>query len=511
MVKLYIKNYLFIRYKNIFILIIMTNILVTTAISYSNGKPHIGHLYESILSDFIKNTFFILDNNVKLLTGTDEHGKKIQETSKIEKISEIELCTKYSNIFKTMNNKLQTKYDYFIRTTNEIHKDFVIKSVKQSINNNNIYLSKYEGWYDVKEECYITELNAKINNYINPLTNKSYEKVSEETYMFKLTKYKDLILEIIKTNNKIIPNKFNNELINRVNNEEFTDLSITRTTFDWGIKFPTNEKHVLYVWFDALLNYDIGNDILFSFNETKKYHLIGKDIIWFHSVIYPAILKSIDKTFDDRTLLVHGHILDEKGIKMSKSLGNVIDVDWLLDNYPLEAVRFYLINETILGSDILFSVNNLKETYNNILLKSFGNLFQRLYKLLKPIQVELNNYIDSNNDKVKEIKTKYYNDVNIFTSNFNFQEYKKIMNYLLDYSNKELTDKMPWKTHDIDTFFQIILHFNCACSMMYAIIPNKVLSLCELIGWSINNLKLNNYNIKIKYINEVKLIAFTKL
>jgi methionyl-tRNA synthetase len=490
----------------------MKDILLTTAISYSNGRPHIGHLYESILADFIKNTFIILDYNIKLLTGTDEHGKKIQETAKSESLTEIQLCDKYSEIFKLMNNKLQTKYDHFIRTTDEKHKEFVVKSVTQSLENDDIYSSNYEGWYDVKEECYISDLNAKLTNYINPMTNKLYEKVSEETFMFKLTKYKDIILEILSSENKLIPNKFNNELLKRVESTDFLDLSITRTTFDWGIKFPMNENHVIYVWFDALLNYDVGNKILFDINlQTTKYHLIGKDIVWFHSVIYPAILKSINITFDDRTILIHGHILDSNGIKMSKSLGNVIDVDWLLDNYPLEAVRFYLINETILGSDILFSINNLKNAYNNILLKNFGNLFQRLYKLLKPIQEDLNNYIYDNIDKVTEFKVKYYNCINEFTNNFNFQEYKKTMNYLLDYSNKELTDKMPWKTQNIESFFDIILHFNCACSMVYAIIPNKVLSLCKLIGWSIDNLKLNNNNININYINEIKLVAFTKL
>ena len=488
------------------------DVLLTTAISYSNGKPHIGHLYESVLADFIKNTFIIMNNNVKLLTGTDEHGKKIQDTAKSESLTEQELCDKYSTIFKEMNHKLQTKYDYFIRTTDQIHKDYVRKSIEKSINNNDIYKGEYIGWYDVKEECYITELNAKITNYINPLTKKPYEKVSEETYMFRLEKYKDYILSILNADNKIIPNKFTHELTKRVNSEDFNDLSITRTTFDWGIKFPTNEKHIIYVWFDALLNYDIGNEILFGNKETKKYHLIGKDITWFHSVIYPAILKSLDISFDERTILVHGHILDEHGVKMSKSLGNVIDVDWLLSNYPLEAIRFYLINETVLGSDILFSVNNLKESYNNILLKNFGNLFQRLYKLLNVVAPELNNHINNNSDAIIEFKNKYYNILKEFSEDFNFQNYKKSLYYLLDYSNKELTDKMPWKTKNIESFFDILLHFNCACSLMYLIIPNKVLYLSELIGWSLENIKLNNYDIKINYLNQNnKVIAFDRI
>ena len=329
--------------------------------------------------------------------------------------------------------------------------------------------------------------------------------------MFKLEKYKELILGVL-TSNKIVPTKFTNELIKRVDSDDFCDLSITRTTFNWGIKFPSNDNHVIYVWFDALLNYDIGNEILFENKETKKYHLIGKDIVWFHSVIYPAILKSINRTFDDRIILVHGHILDENGVKMSKSLGNVIDIDWLLKNYPLEAVRFYLINETVLGSDILFSVNNLKEAYNNILLTNFGNLFQRLFKLLNPISLELNKYIENNHKQVIEFKNNYYNNLKEFITDFNFQNYKKSLYYLLDYSNKELTDKMPWKTGNIQVFFDILLHFNCACSLMYLIIPNKLIHLCELIGWSLENIKLNNYEIKINYKDVIKkVIAFDKI
>jgi methionyl-tRNA synthetase len=489
----------------------MSDVLITTAISYTNGKPHIGHLYEIILADFIKNVFCVLDKNVKLLTGTDEHGKKIQETAKLEGISEIELCNKYSNIFQEMDNKLNIGYDHFIRTTDKIHKDLVIKSVNTSLKNKDIYEGKYVGWYDIKEECYITELNAKLTNYMNPLTNKPYERIEEETYMFQLLKYKKEILELLNNEKWIVPHKFSTEIIKRVESEEFNDLSITRTTFDWGIKFPNNEKHVLYVWFDALLNYITGNNILFPKQYTNTYHIIGKDIIWFHSVIYPAILKSIGIK-NPQSILVHGFILDDKGRKMSKSLGNVIDVDWLLENYPVEAIKFYLINETILGSDISFSTHNLKESYNNILLKNFGNLFQRLFKIMKPLQNEINNWLDENISCIEIFKDNIYLFLHNFTETYDFISYKEKMNTLLDYCNKELTDKMPWKTKDINIIGSILLKFNCACAFLYPIIPDKIKSLIALLGWTSDTLKLNNFNIKLNFDNkEIKLVAFTKI
>lgn len=518
-------------------------ILLTTAISYTNGKPHIGHLYESVLADFIKNVFVILDHPTKLLTGTDEHGKKIQETAISEKTEPINICNKYSALFKQMNNNIQMSYDHFIRTTDESHKQFVSESVLKSLLNSDIYLSEYEGWYDIKEETYINETEAKINNYVNPLTEKPYERVKEETYMFKLKKYEEVVKNLLENKEWIIPNSYAGEQIKRIwpeiaETDGLIDLSITRTTFDWGIKFPqaildntklsnSTKSHVIYVWFDALLNYISGRNLLYANNSTQTqplqtYHLIGKDIIWFHSVIYPAILSSIGEPLPN-SILVHGFVLDDQGRKMSKSLGNVIDVELLQSKYSVEAIRYYLINETIFGSDILFSESNLIATYNNILLKNFGNLWQRMYNLLRPIESELNSWLsnNSNHEKIISFKQDIYNQVKTFKTNFNFIEYRNILNKLLDHANKELTEKMPWKIQSdtelniqnkIEIFADIFLHFNCACCLMYAIIPEKTIELVGYFNWTIEQLKLNCSNINFKYMSdEKKIIAFNKL
>lgn len=503
------------------------NILITTAISYTNGKPHIGHMYESILADFIKNVFIILDHPTKLLTGTDEHGKKIQETAKFENTEPINICNKYSKLFKLMNDNIDISYDHFIRTTDIEHKKLVTDSINYVLEKkDDIYLSTYEGWYDIKEETYISEMNAKINNYINPITQKSYEKLKEETYMFKLKKYEDIIKQLlIENKNWIIPNTYAVEPINRIlNNKQnnfndgLIDLSITRTTFDWGIQFPNNPNHVIYVWFDALLNYITGRDILKLNkldNNLQTYHLIGKDIIWFHSVIYPAILNSLDEQLPT-SILVHGFVLDEDGKKMSKSIGNVVDVELLLETYPIEAIRYYLLNETIFGSDILFSIKNLVITYNNILLKNFGNLWQRMYKLLRPIQLELNEWIDNNLEIINNFKQNILIEISTFKNDFDFAKYRYQMYRLLDYSNRELTEKKPWTLIDnkikINIFADILINFNCACCLMYPIIPSKVLELVGYFNWTIDQLKLSNKKINFNYVsNEKQIVAFNKL
>lgn len=384
------------------------SILLTTAISYTNGSPHIGHLYEAILADFIKRIYQIADYDVKLLTGTDEHGKKIQITAQEKDITPIELCDKYSNEFKQMNININSSFDHFIRTTDSIHKNMVIKSIEtilstQSDQHKNMYLSEYSGYYNIREECYINELQASKTNYIDTLTSKPYEIVKEPTWYFVLNNFINQIKTIIKN---IEPSCFQDEINTRISGG-LEDLSITRTTFNWGIPFPLSKlmsnddpQHIIYVWFDALLNYVTGKNILFeNNNNVKPVHLIGKDILWFHCVIYPAILEACGySNLQPYKILTHGFILDKEGKKMSKSLGNVISNEELFEKYPVDAIRYYLITNSIMGQDFKFNQENLINTYNNILIKSFGNLFQRLLKLTKPLQNEINEWFKFNSN-----------------------------------------------------------------------------------------------------------------
>ncbi len=487
-------------------------ILLTTAISYTNGSPHIGHLYEAVLADFIKHSYEINGTEIKLLTGTDEHGKKIQSTAEQINIQPIELCNRYAEEFELLNKKLQTSYDLFIRTTNEKHKNNVINTIWKifEINPESIYLGEYSGYYNVREECYITETQASQTNYCDPLTNKPYDIINEPSYYFKLNKFNNNIDNTIYS---VQPLQFQDEIINRVK-KGLDDLSITRTSFNWGISFPNSDSHVLYVWFDALLNYSTGKNILFENNKIRPVHLIGKDILWFHSVIYPAILKAAD--LDDLfpyKILTHGFILDKDGKKQSKSLGNVINTNDLLDEFPLEAIKYYLITNTIFGQDFKFDKDNLINSFNNILIKEFGNLFQRITKIAKPLETELNEYFINSVEYIKHIQNKNRTIISVLIENWNISEYNNKLNELISKQNKNLSENKPWTIEDINNrttvIGNILIDFHSILCLIYPIIPSKVIELASYWGLE-KNIKFNE-NIHLKFKEFDKIIAFNRI
>lgn len=487
-------------------------ILLTTAISYTNGSPHVGHLYEAVLADFIKNLYKINGNEIKLLTGTDEHGKKIQSTAEKLNIKPIELCDKYSKEFQTMDEKLQVSYDLFIRTSNNVHKNNVIEIIKKIQKNKpeSIFLGEYSGYYNIREEIYVTETQASQTNYCDPVTLIPYEIINEPSYYFKLNLFID---DINKTLLKIKPYHFHDEIANRLK-KGLEDLSITRTTFNWGIDFPDTEDHVLYVWFDALLNYVTGKNILYENKKVKPIHLIGKDILWFHSVIYPAILAAaeLDDLFPEQ-ILTHGFILDKDGKKQSKSLGNVINIDDLINSYPTEAIRYYLITNTIFGQDFKFDEENLVNSFNNILIKEFGNLFQRITKIAKPLENELNNYFNNSVDYIKVVQQENKNIVGNLLEKWNIIEYNEHLNNLISKQNKNLTENKPWTIEDINEktilIGNILIDFHSILCLIFPIIPAKVNELANYWGWED---KINfNENITLKFKECEKIIAFNRI
>lgn len=353
------------------------NFSITTAIAYTNGNPHIGHAYEIVCADVIARFKRLLGYDVHFLTGTDEHGQKVSECALSNRLSPIDYCDTIVEKFKKMYIKLAISNDHFIRTTSNEH---IIKCQRvwnTMMKNNDIYLGMYRGWYCVREELFVSEKEAQDADYKDPVTGKDLIKYEEESYFFRLSKYNAQIIKHIDKNPQFIfPNSKRNEILERLK-EPLVDLSISRTSVSWGIRVPDDNKHVMYVWFDALINYLSGVPIEYL---PTNIHLIGKDILWFHSVIWPAMLMSCNLPLPQQ-IVCHGFINDNKGQKMSKSIGNIVDPCDIIDKYSIDMLRYYVIKTGIFGTDFSYSCNRLIECHDFELQATIGNLVNRIFTL----------------------------------------------------------------------------------------------------------------------------------
>ena len=365
------------------------NFYITTPIYYPSGKPHMGHAYSSIVADVIARFKRIEGYNVHFLTGTDEHGLKIQrEAEKNNKASQV-FCDELSNKFKELTKILNLSNNDFIRTTEKRHFKSVEDLWKKLVNSGDIYLDKYKGWYSVSDEAYYDEDEIEENNgtKVSKLSGSNVEWVEEESYFFKLSAWSKKLLAHYKSYpDFILPNTRKNEVVKFVE-KGLSDLSVSRTSFTWGIPVPKNQKHVIYVWLDALTNYlsaldypDTSSDLYKSF-WPADLHIIGKDILRFHAIYWPAFLMAANIPLPKR-VFGHGWILsDEK--KMSKSIGNILDPIEIIETYGIDQLRYYLIKEVSLGNDGNVSLENLKNCINNDLANNYGNLCQRVFSFIK--------------------------------------------------------------------------------------------------------------------------------
>jgi methionyl-tRNA synthetase len=360
---------------------------LTTAISYPNGKPHIGHAYELIATDALARFQRHDGKDVFFLTGTDEHGIKMLQTSKREGISPRELANLNAAEFQRMAGVLNASNDDFIRTTEERHYAASQAIWKAMAANGDIYKGGYAGWYAVRDEAYYgeeeTELRPDGIRYGPQGTPVDW--VEEESYFFRLSAYQERLLELYETNPGFIgPVERRNEVVSFVKSG-LRDLSISRTTFDWGVPVPDDEKHVMYVWVDALTNYITGTGYPDTNAERWRYwpadiHVIGKDIVRFHAVYWPAFLMSAGIELPKR-VFGHGFVFN-RGEKMSKSVGNVIDPFALVSHYGLDQVRYFLLREVPFGQDGSYSHDAIVNRTNADLANDLGNLAQRSLSMI---------------------------------------------------------------------------------------------------------------------------------
>ena len=484
------------------------NYYITTPIYYPSAKPHMGHAYSSIVSDFFARFKRISEHNVFFLTGTDEHGQKIQRAALDAKKDPLDFCNEISSNFKDLTAILNLSNDDFIRTTEKRHKMAVENLWNILEKKNEIYLSKYSGWYSVSDEAFYSEneIEDKDNVKVNKLSGSKVEWVEEESFFFKLSKWEKKLLEYYDKNPEFIrPESRRNEVISFVKGG-LKDLSVSRKSITWGINVPSQKDHIIYVWLDALTNYLSALD--YPNIDTDKYknfwpasvHIIGKDILRFHAVYWPAFLLAANLPLP-KTIYGHGWILSNEE-KMSKSKGNILDPLEIIDKYGLDPLRFYLLKEVSFGNDGNISKEKLENCINSDLANNYGNLCQRVISFNeKNLNLEIPKKIKFNNEDLNILK-KFKENYSKIENAINKQDINFYMNFLMETlfaANKYFNDQEPWNkkndTNRLNTIIYVSLELIRKISiLMYPIIPETSLK------------ALNIFNIKEKDINFNSLI-----
>jgi methionyl-tRNA synthetase len=356
---------------------------VTTAISYPNGPPHIGHAYEAIATDVVARFQRLMGRDVFFLTGTDEHGLKMAQAARERGVEPQALADEMSSMFKEMDEQLQISFDRFIRTTEPEHHAASQAIWKAMAARGDLYLGRYEGWYSVRDEAYYDEeelVVAESGEKLSP-QGTAVDWTVEESWFFRLSAYQQPLLDHYAAQPDFIrPESRRNEVLRFVEGG-LSDLSVSRTSFDWGVKVPGSENHVMYVWLDALINYLTG--IGYPHTDSRTYcaywpadlHIIGKDVVRFHAVYWPAFLMSAGLPLP-RQVFGHGHVL-LRGEKMSKSAGNVVSPQAMVESFGVDAVRYFLVRDVTFGQDGTYSPEAIVTRVNADLANSFGNLAQR--------------------------------------------------------------------------------------------------------------------------------------
>ena len=501
------------------------NFYITTPIYYPSGKPHMGHAYSSIIADFFARFKLIDDYKVHFLTGTDEHGLKIQRSAEKAGKDPKEFCDQISQTFKDLSKTLNLSNTDFIRTTEDRHKKTVQHLWSLLEKNDDIYLSNYSGWYSVSDEAFYNEdeIEEIDGKKIAKSSKSNVEWIEEESYFFRLSKWQKPLLEFYENNpDFILPESRKNEVISFVKSG-LKDLSVSRKTFTWGIPVPSNDKHIIYVWLDALtnylsaLNYPDTNDELFKKFWPASIHLIGKDILRFHAVYWPAFLLAA-KIELPKKVYGHGWILSGEE-KMSKSKGNILDPLKIIEEYGLDPLRYYLVKEVSFGNDGNISQERLEDCINSDLANNYGNLCQRVTAFaMKNCDGKIPAKIDFQPDDLK-ILNKFQENLDTIRSKINEQNINFYIDFIVNSlfeANKYFNDQEPWKKKDnlirLNTIVYTTLEIVRKISfLLYPIIPETSLKALKIFNLSEKDIKLetisnNEFIIKGNMINKIDIL-----
>jgi len=478
---------------------------ITTPIYYVNDVPHIGHAYTTIACDIFSRFNKIKGEDTFFLTGTDEHGQKVEKASLAQNKNTQKFVDEMSQNFKDLIPYLGCEIDDFIRTTENRHKRAAQYLWNKLKDNNQIYLSNYEGWYSIRDEAFYleSELTKVENGFVAP-SGAPVEWVKEKSYFFKLSSWEDKLIKFYEQNKEaILPKSRYNEVISFIKGG-LKDLSISRTTFKWGIQVPEEDNHVMYVWIDALCNYITALNYPDTVDDSfKKFwpgvHIVGKDILRFHAVYWPAFLMAADIE-PPKKIFAHGWWTNE-GKKISKSLGNVINPYEIIDKYGLDQIRFFLFREVPFGNDGDFSKDAIAQRVNADLSNNYGNLIQRIASFIiknansevtKPKKLEVldEKLLKSFDETFKD----YLNHMEHFQID---RALKNIFEYLSEV-NAYVDNQAPWSLKKTDTermqdVLYVITLITIKCSiLLHPVMPSSINKILNIYNLALRDLNLNN-------------------
>lgn len=478
---------------------------ITTAIDYVNGRPHIGHAYEKIITDIIARWKRLKGFDVYFLTGTDENAQKNAQAAKEKGVKTKDFVAKNSKEFEKLCEELNLSNDDFIKTTDSKHVKVAQAIFKKIFDKGDIYKKKYSGLYCLGCEAFLTERDLVEGKC--PEHNKAPKIVEEENYFFKLSKYEKEILRLVSSKDFIIPEGFRKEIVNRIKQDGLKDISVSRPGLSWGIDVPNDKKHKIYVWIDALSNYisalGYPSGVKFKKYWPADVHVIGKGINWFHSVIWPGLLISAGVKLPKK-IWVHGY-LTFNGQKISKSLGNAINPSEIISKYGVDPTRYVLIKDIPFNQDGDFSEEALKDRNNNELANDLGNLVSRTLTLCEKYP-----YCGNDDGLFKSLNlVKIGNYFDSFEIHLALEEIWKFVRA----SNKYINDKEPWKNEDCRevVLYNLLEALRVISVLLSPFIPETCEKINKQLGVKAGDLKTVKFGLVKKYNVKREGVLFKKI